>query len=163
MLLMAHAERRKACLGIVVTILVTLPVAADQQQPSGLKSGNPTPGTEQPVSPNPAERIGLTGCVELVSQSGRASATVDPNAPTDARFLLTKPQRVLQPGAAAATSVRAYRLKGIGSQLLPFVGMKVYVSGQVEGTSPGASDRSSSSPSPVLQVEFIRKTATTCS
>ena len=54
---------------------------------------------------------------------------------------------------AKAPTSRTYRLKGIDSQLSPFVGAKVELSGEVIASS---SDKPATDPE--LQVEFVQRT-----
>jgi hypothetical protein len=61
---------------------------------------------------------------------------------------------------AVGTNSSSYRLEGIDSQFSPFVNARVEVSGEVK---PAAADKAASGGgSPVLLVEFIQKTASTC-
>jgi hypothetical protein len=107
-----------------------------------VSGGNPTPGTPQPEPPNVAERVTVTGCVERVSKDARPLAAVDGNAVVDSRYVLIT---VEQP-----SKVR-YRLEAIESQLSPFTGAKVEISG--EPKDPGST---------ILRVEFVQKLAATC-
>src|SRR5712691_11046854 len=130
----------KAWRGTIVALVTvsTLGLAAQQPpQPPGLKTGNPTPGTPQPEPPNLAMRITVTGCVQAVgSRSGGTPA--DANTPSDARFVLTNAARrnVVPPGTGTASATiespdRIYRLHAIDSQLSPFVGSTVEISGEL--------------------------------
>ena len=150
---------------MVLAAAWTIGLAA--QQPPGAKTGNPTPGTPQPEPPNLADRITLTGCVQATAaQTGRrAAAPFDANSPSDARFELVKAERVsLVPpdtgtsAVAAGASSATYRLNAIDSQLSPFVGSKVEISGEI--LAPSSSDGGGKAP--VLQVEFVQKVAQTC-
>jgi hypothetical protein len=129
-------------------------------------TGNPTPGTEQPAPPNLADRVTLTGCLQLAStgRSGTASTVVDGNAVVDSRFELTDAQREpnVPPdtGGSALTTgpaSRTYRLAAIESQLSPFVGTKIEVSGEILPPAAGSPQAA-----PTLQVEFVQKIAKTC-
>jgi len=65
-------------------------------------------------------------------------------------------------GSSLAVSTRSasYRLEGIDSQFSPFVNARVEVSGEVK---PATADKAASGDSsPILLVEFIQKTGTTC-
>jgi hypothetical protein len=135
--------------------------------PPGSRSGNPTPGTPQPDPPNLADRITLTGCVQAASGPG-AGSRKDPNNPSDSRFVLTKAERKNEAdGKNATSSVAAsstgptYRLNAIDSQLSPFVGTKVEISGEVLPSAPGGGEAARKAPS--LQVEFVQKLSETCS
>ena len=135
--------------------------------PPGAKSGNPTPGTPQPDAPTLADRITLTGCVQLARSESRGGATTDLNAPSDSKYLLIKAARknVVPPGtgtspAAAEPARPTYRLSGIDSQLSPFVGAAVEISGEIL-TSP-AKGGGEGEP-PALLVEFVQKLSPKCS
>ena len=156
----------------VMALCTTMAIGlAAQAPPPGSKTGNPTPGTPQPDPPNLADRITVAGCVELAAgqnAGGRGAVPVDPNSPSDSRFVLTKAERkdVVPPGTgtskvAAAAKSRTFRLSAIDTQLAPFVGTKVEISGEIlpatgksEGPNAGA---------PALQVEFVQKLAPNCS
>jgi hypothetical protein len=131
--------------------------------PPGSKTGNPTPGTPQPDPPNLADRVTVVGCVETAGN--KPAGQSDPNNPSDARFVLAKAERknAVPPGTgtsslAASSTSRTYRLRGIDSQLSPFVGARVEVSGEV--VSDATVERTNA---PVLQVEFVQKIAAKCS
>jgi hypothetical protein len=124
------------------------------------KTSNPTPGTPQPDPPKLEDRITLTGCLEPSKTAGRA-AKVDPAAKSDDRWVLTSAERqALVPAdtgtSATAASVKSntFRLDGIESQIGPFSGTKVQVSGEVE---PAAAPQL-----PLLHVGFIQKLAASC-
>ena len=104
-----------------------------------VSGGNPTPGTPQPESPNAAERVTVTGCVQLAKDAPKAA---DGNTVMDTRYVLTT--------AESPVKVQ-YKLSAIESQLSPFAGTKVEISG--EPKTPGSN---------VLQVEFVQKLATSC-
>ena len=55
-------------------------------------TGNPTPGTTQPDPPNLADRVTFVGCLQPVDSATAAAA--DANTPSNARFELTKAERV---------------------------------------------------------------------
>src|SRR5262245_21297006 len=167
---MNGARGAVACALFVVGVIGA---SAQQQRPAaeqppplppGTKTGNPTPGTPQPDPPNLADRITVVGCVQAADK--KAPGTSDSNDPSDARFVLAKAERRsnLPPGtgtssAAASASGGTYRLRGIDSQLSPFVGARVEVSGEVV---PSAAPDTASK-APVLQIEFIQKIAASCS
>lgn len=133
--------------------------------PPGLKTGNPTPGTPQPDPPNLADRITLVGCVQTAANKAAPGTSNDPSNPSDARFVLARAERksVVPPGtgtssAAASATGNTYRLYAIDSQLSPFVGTRVEISGEV---LPSSSAEGSARP-PVVQVEFVQKVSATC-
>lgn len=159
---------RFGCALIVVAALAALAVltAGTAAQGGGKPArGNPTPGTPQPDPPNPADRITLTGCVQAAPSPDRA---VDSNSPGSGRYVLANAER--QKTVPAGTggsdltvkiSSRTYRLEGIESQLSPFVGAKVEVSGEVKPAVPApAGDRESNAPT--LLVEFVQRIARSC-
>jgi hypothetical protein len=133
-----------------------------------VNAGNPTPGTEQPAPPNLADRVTLTGCLQLASKSGNLTASsgaIDGNAVIDSRFELSDAERQNNVPAdtggsplAAAAAGRTYRLAAIESQLSPFVGTKVEVSGEIVPRKAG----SSTTVAPTLQVEFVQKLGASC-
>jgi len=136
-------------------------------QGTGRFNGNPTPGTEQPDPPRLADRITVTGCVRWAAASGRgAVATDELNAPSDSKFVLVNAAREerVPPGtgssdAAKQSTSRTYRLSALNSALVPFVGSRVEVSGEVEDRPPGEGG----SQAPMLKVGFVQrlpKTAT---
>jgi hypothetical protein len=155
----------RVSLGGALVLLAALTAGAAGQIGGKPAKGNPTPGTPQPDPPNPADRITLIGCVHAgPSRTGAA----DPNTPSSARFVLTGAERdkTVPAGTGGSdltvkTSSRTYRLEGIESQLSPFLGVKVQVSGEVKPAAPGsASERDSNAPA--LLVEFIQKIAPSC-
>jgi len=140
------------------------------QQARGSKTGNPTPGTPQPDPPNVADRITVTGCVERsrTQTGGRSAAAADPNDPSDARFVLVKAKRVhvVPPdtgtsAAAAGAASETYRLRAIDSQLSPFVGTRVEISGEILASRAGPATSENASV-PVLAVEFVQKQSPSC-
>ena len=152
----------RAC---VWTLAITAALTARAGAQIGGKpvnGGNPTPGTEQPVPPNLADRVTLTGCLQLASKS---SSTIDGNAVIDSRFELTGAERQNNlpadtggSPAGAAAAGRTYRLAAIESQLSPFVGAKVEISGEILPRP----DQSPQSAAPTLQVEFVQKLSASC-
>jgi hypothetical protein len=123
------------------------------------KTGNPTPGTEQPAPPDVADRIAVTGCLQLAPGTGPAPASAS-TAPALNRFVLNDVKRdALVPpntgtsAAAATAAATAYRLEALESQLTPFVNTRVELSGELKGTAGTP---------PVLLVEFVRKIAPRC-
>ena len=144
--------------------------------PPGMKTGNPTPGTPQPEPPNLARRITLTGCLQATgTRSGGDAAAADANSPSDARFVLTSAQRrnVIPPDTGTAgtpiesadrspdgSASRTYRLQAIDSQLSPFVGARVEISGEV--LSAATKSDEDKGIAPTLQVEFVQRVAAQC-
>jgi hypothetical protein len=149
---------------VAVSCLLTTGVAA--QIGGKPVTGNPTPGIEQPAPPNLADRVTVTGCLQRTSKNGTAgSSNVDSNTVVDSRFELTGIERqgnvpadtggsAIAAGAAGPT----YRLAAIESQLSPFVGSKVEISGEI---LPRADQAPQAAP-PTLQVEFVQKLSATC-
>jgi hypothetical protein len=125
---------REAVAGLALAALIVANAAA-QIGGKPVAGGNPTPGTPQPDPPNLEDRITLTGCVEIVN----TSPALDSNTVSEERFKLS----------GAPTT---YRLAAIESQLSPFVGTKVEISGEVLKR-----------PVPTIQVEFVQKLAPKCS
>jgi hypothetical protein len=156
----------------VWTVAITAALTARAGAQIGGKpvnGGNPTPGTEQPAPPNLADRVTLTGCLQLASKSGNLTASsgaIDGNAVIDSRFELTGAERQTNlpvetggsPLAAAAAASGTYRLAAIESQLSPFVGTKVEISGEIL-TRPAQSPQVAA---PTLQVEFVQKLSASC-
>ena len=105
-----------------------------------INGGNPTPGTLQPEPPVVADRITVTGCVALAK--GAPSGKIDGNEIADSRYVLT---------TVATPSKVQYRLAAIESQLSPFAGAKVEISGEPKAAG-----------SDVLRVEFVQRLATRC-
>ena len=149
-----------------VAVIVAFTAVASAQGGGKPATGNPTPGTAQPDPPNLADRVTFAGCLQSVTRRAEASASADTpasadaNAPSNARFELTRAERVdrVPAGtggspATASVSSKTFRLEGIDSQFSPFVGAKVEVSGGINVKSPGA---------PTLIVEFIQKLAAKC-
>lgn len=105
-----------------------------------ITGGNPTPGTPQPEPPNVADRVTVTGCVQLAAKKDGKAAAVDGNTVTDSRYVLT---------AVGGPDKITYRLEAIESQLSPFAGAKVEITGEKK-------------PKDVLLVEFVQKLSATC-
>ena len=159
--------KRAAC--VVCVSLMTLTVQAQQPAPAAprpsqpppptQKSGNPTPGTPQPDPPIVADRIAVSGCLQLVPGAGAAPASAA-TEPASNRFVLNdvKKDGKVSPetgtsAAAAAPAAASYRLEALESQLTPFLDTRVELSGGVKPPVNG---------SPVLLVEFVRKIAPKC-
>jgi hypothetical protein len=62
--------------------------------------------------------------------------------------------------AAAAAASSSYRLHASDSQLSPFVGTKVEISGEISPSTSASGDKNGTPP--VLQVEFVQKLSPTC-
>jgi hypothetical protein len=171
---------RSRRLGMLAAILVASTVTAAAQIGGKLVvGGNPTPGTEQPEPPSLADRITVSGCLQVAAVRGGGSstsatatvdksdpprATVDANTLSDSRFVLVDAERIdrVPAGtggspATAGVASRSYRLTGIESQFSPFVNTKVEISGEIKPAV--ASDATSM---PTLIVEFIQKLASIC-
>ena len=161
------AMKRAAC--VMCVSLMTLTAHAQQQAPAAprpsqpppptQKSGNPTPGTPQPDPPIVADRIAVTGCLQLAPGTGPAPASAV-TEPANNRFVLNdvKKDAKVSPdtgtsAAAAASAATFYRLEALESQLTPFLNTRVELSGGVKPPLNG---------SPVLLVEFVRKIARKC-
>ena len=119
--------------------LVLLILLAAQAGGKPVTGGNPTPGTPQPEPPNVAERITASGCLQLAKDAPKVA---DGNTVMDTRYVLTT--------AKGPVKVQ-YKLSAIESQLSPFAGAKVEISG--EPKTPGSN---------LLQVEFVQKLAARC-
>jgi hypothetical protein len=152
---------RRRLAGLVVVALAMASGAAAQIGGKPIAGGNPTPGTPQPDPPNLADRITLTGCLDVT----KVAPVVDGNTVTDAKFQLTAAERVdrVPPDTGGSTLTsseqrQTYRLAAIESQLSPFAGTKVEISGEL---LPRAAGSPSTTP-PTLQVEFVQKLAKTC-
>jgi hypothetical protein len=130
-----------------------------QPPPPTFKTGNPTPGTPQPDPPNIADRITVSGCLQLAAGAGPAPASAA-TTPANNRFVLQDakrdgrvPPNTGTSAAAAAASATTYRLEALESQLSPFVDARVELSAEV---------KASAETPPVLLVEFVRKIAAKC-
>jgi len=121
-----------------VTFALVLLLAA-QIGGKPISGGNPTPGTPQPDPPNVADRITVSGCVQLAKD---APKTADSNTVMDSRYVLT---------SADAQAKVQYKLAAIESQLSPFAGAKVEISGEPKTAG-----------SNILQVEFVQRLAIRC-
>ncbi len=147
----------QGCVILVVSALTTLGLSA---QGTGRLTGNPTPGTPQPDPPNLADRITLTGCVRWAAPDGRgAVAAQDLNTPSASTFVLTGAARVTRvpPGmgtsdAAKKPAGQTYRLSALNSALVPFVGGRVEISGEIQDPSPRDGVAA-----PILNVGFVQR------
>ena len=122
-----------------MTFAIALLLAA-QIGGTPINGGNPTPGTPQPEPPSVADRITVTGCVQLANDAPKA--TPDSNTVLESRYVLA---------AAEEPAKVQFKLAAIESQLSPFAGARVELSG--EPKAPGSN---------VLQVEFVRKLVDRC-
>ena len=104
-----------------------------------VSGGNPTPGTPQPEPPNVADRIVVTGCVQLAKDAPKPT---DGNTVMDSRYVLT---------TADDQGKVQYKLAAIESQLSPFAGAKVEISGEPKAAATN-----------ILQVEFVQRLAARC-
>ena len=134
------------------------PPAAPRVPPPAAKTGNPTPGTPQPAPPTLADRITVTGCLQLAPGAGPAAASAA-TVPADNRYVLAgakkDPRVPPDTGAsseAAAAAASSYRLEALESQLSPLVNARVEVSGEVKTSAAG----------PTVLVEFVQKIAAKC-
>jgi len=150
----------------VVTVfgISTVSLAA---QGTGRLTGNPTPGTPQPDPPTLADRITVTGCVRWATANGRGAVPTDElNVLSDSKFFLVNAAREerVPPGtgtsdAAKQSRSQRYRLSALNSALVPFVGSRVEISGEVENRPPG----DGGSQPPILKVGFVQRLPkTTC-
>ena len=130
-------------------------------QGTGRFTGNPTPGTPQPAPPNVADRITLTGCVRWAAPGGRGSVPAQElNTPSSSTFVLTNAARVARVPAGTGTSDSAkksasqtYRLSALNSALVPFVGARVEISGEIDDRPP----RDGAAAVPALNVGFVQR------
>ena len=160
-------RRASWTIGLVSCLAASTFTISAQGGGKPISGGNPTPGTAQPDPPNLSDRITVAGCLQPAPKGTATSETPDPNIPSNTRFVLSSAKRIdrLPPGtggspAALNTNSASYRLEGIDSQFSPFVNARVEVSGEVK---PAAADKAASgNGSPVLLVEFIQKTGSTC-
>jgi hypothetical protein len=146
--------KRFVCVACLTMTTLSLAVTAQPQQtsptppqrpalppPPTAKTGNPTPGTPQPAPPNVADRITVSGCLQLAPGAGAAPPSAA-TTPASNRYVLKD-----------ARKDGTYRLEALESQLSPFAGASVELSGEVK--TPAETP-------PVLLVEFVRKTAAKC-
>ena len=150
----------------VVTIFCISSVSLAAQG-TGRLTGNPTPGTPQPDPPRLSDRITVTGCVRWAVANGRGAVPTDElNAPSDSKFLLVTAAREerVPPGtgtsdAAKQSASQTYRLSALNNALVPFVGSRVEISGEVEDRPP----RDGGSQAPIVKVGFVQRLPkTTC-
>lgn len=142
---------------LVLVFMGALLSAQQDQRTISPSTGNPTPGTPQPEPPVLADRVAVTGCVIRVSEAGGG-----PSAFGDTRFVLTNVKKEGRVPAGTGTSAIAksplaarYRLAAIDSFIIPFVGARVQLSGEIVQPSEGKGD--------TLLVAFIQRTTGKCS
>ena len=152
---------KRSCHGgvvLVVSVLTTLGLSA---QGTGRLTGNPTPGTPQPDPPNLADRITLTGCVRWAAADGRGSVPAEElNITSSSTFVLANATRVMRvpPGTGTSDSAKKsasqiYRLSALNSALVPFVGGRVEISGEIDDRPA----RDGAAPAPILNVGFVQR------
>jgi hypothetical protein len=125
----------------ILLIALAFSIGLSAQQPLPRIFGNPTPGTPQPDPPNLADRITVNGCVKLAEDKGSVAAA-ELNTSSDNTFVLV---------SATPQSEVIYRLSALNSALVPFMGSRVELAGEVDATEPA-----------VLRVGFIQRVAKTC-
>jgi hypothetical protein len=153
---------------ICFLLIITAPIGPTAQQ-QGRISGNPTPGTPQPDPPKLADRITVVGCVQFGSPRGQGRGAVaagELNSLSNSTFILTGAAREgrVPPGTgtsevARTTKSPTYRLSAINSALVPFVGARVEISGEVQASASPEDNPQL----PILQVGFVQRIARTCS
>ena len=152
---------KKFCPGCVILVVGALTTLGLSAQGTGRLTGNPTPGTRQPDPPNLADRITLTGCVRWAAPDGRGSVPAQElNTPSTSTFVLTNAARVTRvpPGTGTSDSAKksasqTYRLSALNSALVPFVGARVEISGEIDDRSA----RDGAAPAPILNVGFVQR------
>ena len=150
------------CVILMVSVLTTLGLSA---QVPGRFTGNPTPGTSQPDPPNLADRITLTGCVRWAAPDGRGSVPAQElSTLSTSTFVLANAARVTRvpPGTGTSDSAKnsasqTYRLSAINSALVPFIGARVEISGEINDHPP--SDGAAATP--ILNVGFVQRLSKT--
>src|SRR5262245_3235685 len=152
---------KRSCQGCVIVIVSVLTTVGLSAQGTGRLTGNPTPGTPQPDPPNLANRITLTGCVQWAETGGRGSVPAQElSTLSSSTFVLANSTRVMRVPAGTGTSDSAkkaasqtYRLSALNSALVPFVGARVEISGEID-------DRPASggpTQAPILNVGFVQR------
>ena len=149
---------RPGCVIVIISVLTTLGLSA---QGTGRLAGNPTPGTPQPDPPNLANRITLTGCVRWAATDGRGSvAAQELSTLSSSTFVLANSMRVMRVPAGTGTSDSAkkaasqtYRLSALNSALVPFVGARVEISGEIDDRP----DAGGPTQAPILNVGFVQR------
>src|SRR5262245_9099355 len=155
------AMMKRSCKGCVILVVSALTTLGMSAQGTGRLTGNPTPGTPQPDPPNLADRITLTGCVRWSATDSRGSVpALELNTLSTSTFVLTNAARVMRvpPGTGTSDSAKksasqTYRLSALNSALVPFVGARVEISGEID-------DRPASggpAQAPILNVGFVQR------
>ena len=151
---------KRSCHGCVILMVSALTTLGLSAQGTGRLTGNPTPGTAQPDPPNLADRITLTGCVRWAAPDGRGSVpTQELNTLSTSTFVLANAARVTRvpPGtgtsdAAKKSASQTYRLTALNSALVPFVGGRVEISGEIDDRP-----QADGAPVPTLKVGFVQR------
>jgi hypothetical protein len=160
---------KRSCQGCVILMVSALTTLGVSAQGTGRLTGNPTPGTPQPDPPNLSDRITLTGCVRWAAPDGRGSVppAQELNTLSSSTFVLTNAARVTRvpPGtgtsdAAKKSAGQMYRLSALNSALIPFVGARVEISGEIDDRPPN----DGAAAAPILNVGFVQRLGkTACS
>jgi hypothetical protein len=151
----------RSCQGCVILVVSALTTVGLSAQGTGRLTGNPTPGTPQPDPPNLADRITLTGCVRWAAPDGRGSVPApELNALSTSTFVLSNAARVARVPSGTGTSDAAkksagqtYRLSALNSALVPFVGARVEISGEIDDRPPS----DGAAQTPILNVGFVQR------
>jgi hypothetical protein len=99
--------------------------------------------------------------VRWAAPDGRGSVPAQElNAPSASTFVLTNAARVsrVPPGTGTSDSAKQsasqrYRLSALNSALVPFVGARVEISGEIDDRSP----RDGAAQAPILNVGFVQR------
>ena len=151
---------KRSCHSCVILVVGALTTVGLFAQGTGRLTGNPTPGTPQPDPPNLADRITLTGCVRWAAPDGRGSVpTQELNTLSTSTFVFANAARVTRVPAGTGTSDAAkksasqtYRLTALNSALVPFVGGRVEISGEIDDRP-----QADGAPVPTLKVGFVQR------
>ena len=150
--------------GLLIAVACAAATGTAAQIGGTSRTGNPTPGTPQPDPPNLANRITLVGCVQRSTADTTNDQKVSQDTLSDSRYVLTNVtrRRVVPVGTGGSKltkgqASRTYKLNAIESQLLPFLGGKVEISGELRPRPP--SERTNP---PTVQVEFVQRLGATC-
>jgi hypothetical protein len=151
---------KRSCHSCAILVIGALTTVGLFAQGTGRLTGNPTPGTPQPDPPNLADRITLTGCVRWAAPDGRGSVpTQELNTLSTSTFVLANAARVTRvpPGtgtsdAAKKSAGQTYRLTALNSALVPFVGGRVEISGEIDDRP-----QADAVPVPTLKVGFVQR------
>jgi hypothetical protein len=152
---------KRSCQGCVILVVSALTTLGLSAQGTGRLTGNPTPGTPQPDPPNLADRITLTGCVRWAVPDGRKSVPAEElNTTSTSTFVLANAVRVARvpPGtgtsdAAKKSAGQTYRLSALNSALVPFVGARVEISGEIDDRP----SRDGTAAPPILNIGFVQR------